>query len=56
MSRFRNVNGTRYQFTAAEECEYDTSEAAVLAAVPSIAFADLRAERNNLLRVSDWTV
>ena len=54
MPRFHNINGTNVQFTAAEETARDNEEAAVLAAAPTRALADLRSKRNRLLAETDY--
>ena len=56
MPRFHNINGTNVQFTAAEETARDNEEAAVLAAAPARALADLRSKRDGLLKASDWEI
>ncbi len=54
MPRFHNINGTNVQFTAEEEAARDNEEAAVLAAAPARALADLRSKRNRLLAETDY--
>ena len=54
MPRFHNINGTNVQFTAAEETARDNEEAAVVAAAPARALADLRSKRNRLLAETDY--
>ena len=54
MPRFHNINGTNVQFTAAEETARDNEEAAVLAAAPARALADLRSKRNRLIAETDY--
>jgi len=54
MPRFHNINGTNVQFTAAEETARDNEEAAVLAAAPARALAELRSKRNRLLAETDY--
>jgi len=54
MPRFHNINGVNVQFTAAEETARDNEEAAVLAAAPARALADLRSKRNRLLAETDY--
>ena len=54
MPRFHNINGNNVQFTAAEETARDNEEAAVIAAAPARALADLRAKRNRLLAETDY--
>ena len=56
MPRFHNINGTNVQFTAAEETARDNEEAAVVAAAPARALANLRSKRDNLLKASDWEI
>ena len=53
MPRFHNINGVSVQFTAEEETARDNEEAAVLAAAPARALADLRSKRNRLLAETD---
>ena len=54
MARYKMVNGERIQLTAAEETTRDNEEAAVLAAAPARALADLRSKRNRLLAETDY--
>ena len=54
MPRFHNINGVFVQFTAEEETARDNEEAAVLAAAPARALADLRSKRNRLLAETDY--
>jgi hypothetical protein len=54
MPRFHNINGNNVQFTAAEETARDNEEAAVIAAAPARALADLRSKRNRLLAETDY--
>ena len=54
MPRFHNINGNNVQFTAAEETARDNEEAAVVAAAPARALADLRSKRNRLLAETDY--
>ena len=54
MPRFHNINGNNVQFTAEEETARDNEEAAVLAAAPARALADLRYKRNRLLAETDY--
>ena len=54
MPRFHNINGTNVQFTAAEETARDNEEAAVVAAAPAEALAELRSKRNRLLAETDY--
>jgi hypothetical protein len=54
MPRFHNINGNNVQFTTAEETARDNEEAAVVAAAPARALADLRSKRNRLLVETDY--
>ena len=54
MPRFHNINGVSVQFTAEEETARDNEEAAVLAAAPARALAELRSKRNRLLTETDY--
>jgi len=54
MPRHHNINGVSVQFTADEETARDNEEAAVLAAAPARALADLRSKRNRLLAKTDY--
>jgi hypothetical protein len=54
MPRFHNINGVNVQFTAAEETARDNEEAAVVAAAPARALAELRSKRNRLLAETDY--
>ena len=54
MPRHHNINGVSVQFTADEETARDNEEAAVLAAAPARALADLRSKRNRLLAETDY--
>ena len=54
MPRFHNINGNNVQFTAEEETARDNEEAAVVAAAPARALADLRSKRNRLLAETDY--
>ena len=54
MPRFHNINGVKVQFTAEEETARDNEEAAVLAAAPARALAELRSKRNRLLAETDY--
>ena len=56
MPRFKNVNGERIQYTAAEETARDAEELAYANAAPARALADLRSKRDNLLKASDWEI
>ena len=54
MARHHNINGNIVPFTAAEETARDNEEAAVVAAAPARALADLRSKRNRLLAETDY--
>ena len=54
MPRYHNINGNKVQFTAEEETARDNEEAAVLAAAPARALANLRSKRNRLLAETDY--
>ena len=54
MARHHNINGNIVPFTAEEEAARDAEEAAVLAAAPARALADLRSKRNRLLAETDY--
>ena len=54
MARHHNINGNIVPFTAEEEAARDVEEAAVLAAAPARALADLRSKRNRLLAETDY--
>ena len=54
MPRHHNINGVSVQLTADEETARDNEEAAVLAAAPARALADLRSKRNRLLAETDY--
>ena len=54
MPRFKNVNGERIQYTAAEETARDNEEAAWANAAPARALARLREDRNKLLAETDF--
>jgi len=56
MPRYNNINGTRVQFTAAEETARDNEEAAWANAAPARALATLRETRDNLLKTYDWEI
>ena len=56
MPRFHNINGNNVQFTAAEETARDNEEAAVVAAAPARALAELRSKRDGLLKAYDWEI
>jgi hypothetical protein len=46
MTRHHNINGNIVPFTAEEESARDAEEAAVVAAAPARAIAELRSKRN----------
>ena len=54
MARHHNINGNIVPFTAEEETARDNEEAAVLAAAPARALAELRSKRNRLLAETDY--
>ena len=54
MARHHNINGNIVPFTAAEEAARDAEEAAVVAAAPARALAELRSKRNRLLAETDY--
>ena len=54
MARYRNVNGTRVQFTAEEETARDAEEKAWTDAAPARRMVDLRQKRNALLAETDY--
>ena len=54
MARYRNVNGTRVQFTAEEETAKDAEEKAWTDAAPARRMVDLRQKRNALLAETDY--
>ena len=54
MPGFRTLNNVRIQFTAEEEAQRDKDIAAILAAKPGNALAELRYKRNNLLFETDF--
>ena len=56
MPRYNNINGTKVQFTAAEEAARDAEEAAYDNEAPVRALAELRSKRDNLLKASDWEI
>jgi len=55
MPRFKNVNGERIQFTAAEETTRDVEEQAWNDGAFDRALEHLRDKRNSLLIQTDWT-
>jgi hypothetical protein len=54
MTRHHNINGNIVPFTAEEESARDAEEAAVVAAAPANALAELRSKRNRLLAETDY--
>ena len=54
MPRYKNVNGERIQFTAAEETARDAEEKAWSDEAPARALAKLREKRNSLLAETDY--
>ena len=54
MARYRNVNGTRVQFTAEEETARDAEEKAWTDAAPARRMVDLREKRDALLEKTDY--
>ena len=56
MTRFKMVNGEKFQFTTEEEKERDLEEKAWNDAAPERRMADLREQRNILLAETDWIV
>ena len=54
MARYRNVNGTRVQFTTEEETARDAEEKAWTDAAPARRMVDLRQKRNALLAETDY--
>ena len=54
MPRYHNINGTKVQFTAAEETARDNEETVYANAAPTRALAHLRSERNKLLKETDY--
>jgi len=54
MARYRNVNGTRVQFTAEEETARDAEEKAWTDAAPARRMVDLRQKRDALLIETDY--
>ena len=55
MPRFKNVNGERIQYTAAEETTRDAEELAYANGAFDRALEKLREKRNSLLIQTDWT-
>ena len=54
MARFHNIDGTRVQFTAAEETARDADEKVWSDEAPARALAELREKRNALLLETDF--
>tara|TARA_R110002072_G_scaffold39690_1_gene113622 strand:- start:273 stop:548 length:276 start_codon:yes stop_codon:yes gene_type:complete len=54
MARFYNINGTKVQFTAAEEAARDAEEQAWEAGADARAAAQVREKRDALLAACDW--
>ena len=54
MPRYHNINGTRVQFTLAEEAARDNAEAAYANKAFDRAIANLRSTRNNKLIETDY--
>ena len=54
MARFKNINGTKVQFTAAEEAARDAEEQAWAAGANDRAAAEVREKRDALLAACDW--
>ena len=54
MPRYKNVNGVRIQFTAAEETARDAEEQAWADGAVARAQANLREKRNRLLAETDY--
>ncbi len=54
MVRYRNVNGTRVQFTTEEETARDAEEKAWTDAAPVRRMVDLRQKRDALLAETDY--
>ena len=54
MPRFKNVNGEKIQYTAAEETARDAEETTYENAAPARALATLRDKRNRLLAETDF--
>ena len=55
MPRFKNVNGEKIQYTAAEETARDAEEQAWNDSALDRALEHLRNKRNSLLIQTDWT-
>ena len=56
MPRFHNINGTKVQFTQAEETARDAEDVIWEAGAFDRAIADLRERRNKLLSQTDWVI
>jgi len=56
MTRYKNINGVKIQFTAEEEAARDAEELAWNNGAFDRAIENLRDKKNNLLKQSDWTV
>jgi len=54
MTRYRNVNGNKVQFTAEEETARDAEEKAWTDAAPARRMVDLREKRDALLEKTDY--
>jgi len=54
MARFYNINGTKVQFTAAEEAARDAEEQAWEAGANDRAAAQVREKRDTKLAACDW--
>ena len=54
MPRYHNINGNRVQFTAEEESARDAEEQAWADGAFDRAIADLREQRTNLLKATDF--
>ena len=54
MARYRNVNGTRVQFSAEEETARDAEEKAWADAAPARRMVELRRQRDVLLAETDY--
>lgn len=55
MPRYHNINGVKVQFTAEEETARDAEELAWNNGAFDRSMENLRAKRNQLLAVTDWT-
>jgi len=56
MTRYKNINGVKIQFTAEEEAARDAEELAWNNGAFDRAIENLRIKRNQLLAETDWTV